>query len=212
MSEKEAKRLIDRLPDTYAKESGSRLFRFFRIFGAELGELREAIETTGRVRDVDQASGKTLDFIGANVQQPRGRLPDATYRGLIKAKIARHLSRGDVDSIKGIVAMMLDVDRSVVVVTPQWNLPGNEPAAVEISAPLDALARYEIGPDAWSQIASLIVAGGVRVLVLLRGTFQFSTQAAVSEYDPDKGFADLGQTFGGKLGAFYDAPAEDLPL
>jgi len=208
----EAQALSRRLPSTYSRLTNSSLFRLFRIIGAEFAQVREALTSTERYRDVDQATGKTLDLLGANVAQSRGQVSDNTYRGLIKAKIARNLSPGDIDSIKRIVSVMLSVPVSEVSVTPFWRRVEQEPAAVEIAAPLYALAQYQLTPDKWVEIMRLIVAAGVRVSALLSGTFQFSSLSDQSQYDPEKGFANPEQTTGGRLGAYYDAPSPDLPI
>lgn len=175
MPEKEeARRLVERLPDTYSKEPGSKLFRFFRIMAAELNAIKDALTTTERYRDVDQAAGWTLDRIGSNVRQPRGQLADETYRALIKTKIARNLSRGDVDSVKRIIASMLSIEPSGVEMRMGWQDDPPEPAAVSIlSAPLSAIANFGLGPQDFAVIAERIVAAGVRVGVLLQGTFEF---------------------------------------
>lgn len=170
----EARQLIERLPDTYNKSPGGRLFRLFRIIGAELAEVRAALTRTEKYRDIDQATGRTLDYIGSNVQQPRGQLADETYRALIKTKIARNLSRGDVDSVKRIIASMLSIDPSGVELQMGWRDDPPEPAAVTLlSAPLDAIARFGLGPEEFAVIAQRIVAAGVRVGTLLQGTFEF---------------------------------------
>lgn len=211
MPEKEeARRLVERLPDTYAKEPGSRIFRFFRIMAAELNAIKDALTTTERYRDVDQAAGRTLDRIGSNVRQPRGQLADETYRALIKTKIARNLSRGDVDSVKRIIASMLSIDPSGVEMQMGWQGDPPEPAAVTLlAAPLDAIAHFGLGPEEFAAIAQRIVAAGVRVGALLQGTFEFDD---FPKLDPDKGFADEAQTIGGTLGAYYDAPSAELPI
>lgn len=91
----EAEALIRRLPDTYAKQKSSRLFRLFRVIAAQFAQVRTALQTTERYRDIDQAAGYTLDLLGANVGQDRGQVSDYTYRGLIKGRIARNLSSGE---------------------------------------------------------------------------------------------------------------------
>lgn len=170
----EAQRLVERLPDTYAKKPGSKVVRFFQIMAGELNAIKDALTTTERYRDVDQATGRTLDRIGSNVRQPRGQLADETYRALIKTKITRNLSRGDVDSVKRIIASMLSIDPSGVELQMGWRDDPPEPAAVTLlSAPLDAIARFGLGPEEFAVIAQRIVAAGVRVGTLLQGTFEF---------------------------------------
>src|SRR5690606_6031019 len=95
----EAQFMVRRLPDTYNKEQESRITRLFRVIGQQVTELQRTLRTTERQRDIDQARGATLDAIGRNVSQGRGGLSDAAYRVMIKAKIARNLSPGDVDGI-----------------------------------------------------------------------------------------------------------------
>src|SRR5690606_26359548 len=200
-----------RLPDTYAKEKSSRLFRLFRVIAAEFAQVRGALQTTERYRDIDQAAGYTLDLLGANVGQDRGQVSDYTYRGLIKGRIARNLSSGDVDDITQIVSVMLSIPVSEVTVTPLWRRIEQEPAAVEIAAPLNALAQYQLPPEQWAQLMQLIVAAGVRAAVLLRGTFRFSKFPDQVEYG-EHGFSDVDRTTGGTLGAYYDAPTPELPI
>lgn len=207
----EAMNLARRLPDTYAKHRGSRIFRLFRVVGAELAELRRALQTTERMRDIDQATGATLDGIGRNVRQPRGRLPDRAYRALIKAKIARHMSPGDVNSIKQVVSAMLDIPMTAVGVRQLWRADPPEPAAVEISAPMDALAKFELTPTQFAAIMQHVVAAGVRATSLLGGTFELSELFETG--DEERGLADDAMTVGGTLGEYYDVGDDiDLPL
>ena len=173
----EARALIDRLPDTYAKATSSRLFRLFRIIGAEFAQVRDALTTTEAYRDVDQAAGATLDRLGANVGQERGQVSDYTYRGLIKGKIARNLSPGDVDSIKRIVSVMLSIPVSEVSVTPYWQRVEQEPAAIEIAAPC---TRWPKAAAPGGRL-SVIIAAGVRARCYSAGRFS-SVPSAESQY------------------------------
>jgi hypothetical protein len=86
-----------------------------------------------------------------------------------------------------------------------------EPAAIFIDIPTDLLNRIGFSINQFGRLANRIVAGGVRANVLFQGTFSFSSQYDLSEYDNEKGFADLEQTTGGKLGAVYD-PGKDVDL
>src|SRR5690606_10076868 len=131
--------------------------------GSELAQIRLALRTTERYRDIDQATGATLDGIGRNVRQPRGQLSDRAYRTVIKAAIARHLSPGTVDAIKQIVAAMLDVPVTEINVRQMWTADPPEPAAVLITAPIGALAEFELTPAQFAVLMQRIVAAGVRV-------------------------------------------------
>ena len=176
--------LVRRLPDNYTKKRESVLVRLFRIVGAEFASLRQALLTTEKYHDIDQAVGASLDNIGNDVRQPRGQLNDMAYRAVIKAKIARQLSPGDIDSIKRIVAAMLDVQTADVGLRTLWQADPSEPAAVEVSAPMDALAQFNLTPTQFAGLLQRLVAGGVRVATMLEGTFELSEEL---EDDPEKG-------------------------
>lgn len=198
-------------PSLFAQHE-TRIMRLFRLVGQEIAQLRGAFAKTGAYRDLDSATGATLDRIGRNVRQFRGALSDETYRVLIKGKIARNLSRGDVNSVKRVLAVTLGVEPSDIVVEPLWAAAIPEPAAVVITTSLDALANAGLSPKQFAQISQLVVAAGVRVQSLFEGTFQFAA-GDQPEMDPDTGFADEDQTFGGTLGAWFDpGEAPLLPL
>lgn len=181
----EAQFMVRRLPDTYNKEQESRITRLFRLVGQQVTELQRTLRTTERQRDIDQARGATLDAIGRNVSQGRGGLSDAAYRVMIKAKIARNLSPGDVDGIKHTVASMLNIQTDDVGVRQMWLATPPEPAAVEVHAPLHALGRFGLSPEQFAALVQRIVAAGVRVSTMLEGTFAYSDVPPFIEIDFD---------------------------
>lgn len=197
----EAQFMVRRLPDTYNKEQESRITRLFRIVGQQVTELQRTLRTTERQRDIDQARGATLDAIGRNVSQGRGGLSDAAYRVLIKAKIARNISSGDVDAIKETLAAMLNIQTDDVGVRQMWLATPPEPAAVEVHAPLHALERFGLSPEQFAIIVQTIVAAGVRASTWLGGTFELSEEL---EQDVERGLADDEMTSGGTLGGYYE--------
>ena len=197
----EAQYMVRRLPDTYNKEQESRITRLFRLVGQQVTELQRTLRTTERQRDIDQARGATLDAIGRNVSQGRGGLSDAAYRVLIKAKIARNISSGDVDAIKETLAAMLNIQTDDIRVRQMWLAMPPEPAAVEVHAPLHALDRFGLSPEQFATIVQSIVAAGVRASTWLGGTFELSEEL---EQDVERGLADDEMTFGGTLSGYYE--------
>lgn len=200
----EARTWLRRLPDAYPKLEDTRLFKLTRLLTAEFVELREVFEKIEIYRDVDEATGTTLDLLGRNILQLRGQTTDETYRALIKSKAARNLSRGDVNDVKEIVAGMLSIDPSEVTLAVLWERDPAEPAAVEVAAPMTPLATFNLTPEQFAAVVQLIVAGGVRASTLLQGTFQLSSVYDELETSDEKGLADLDQTTGGTLGEYYD--------
>ena len=197
----EAQYMVRRLPDTYNKEQESRITRLFRLVGQQVTELQRTLRTTERQRDIDQAKGATLDWIGRNVLQGREGLSDKAYRVHIKAKIARNISSGDVDAIKETLAAMLNIQTDDIGVRQMRFATPPEPAAVEVHAPLHALGRFGLSPEQFATIVQSIVAAGVRASTWLGGTFELSEEL---EQDVERGLADDEMTFGGTLGGYYD--------
>jgi ABC-type transporter Mla MlaB component len=66
-------------------------------------------------RHVDTATGVHLDTLGAIVGQPRFTSDDATYRNVIRAKIAANRSKGTTDSLINVVRLAGDVSSPVQV-------------------------------------------------------------------------------------------------
>jgi len=64
--------MLKRLTDNYRKDPQSNVGKLLGIVAGELEEAREALETTENYRDIDQATGVTLDRIGYNFLQYRG--------------------------------------------------------------------------------------------------------------------------------------------
>ena len=206
-------RMLDLLPDIFNKSKDSNIRKFFRLVAEELAWLKETFRKIDEWRDVDVAWGTTLDLLGGNVDQVRGRLIDEVYRVMIKSKVIRNMSDGTIPTIIRAMAATLSVPEEEVTVIPYWHQDPPEPAALKIHVPLDALAPTMLSWWQFGQLIELIVAAGVRTETFFQGSFQFSSQEAVSEFDADKGFANEEQTTGGRLGAYYDpAWSPDLPL
>jgi len=207
--------VIRRLTDVFAKAPNSNLGKLLGIMTEQLQALEEAQNRTRAWRDIDQAAGTTLDRIGGNVVQPRGVATDEVYRILIKSKIARNLSTGDINTIIRVLSTALDCAPSEVRIKELYDDPvAPEPAAISIiQVPLARINEVGMSPYQFGRIVQRTVAAGVRVGVIeLTGTFAFAS-GGESEMDDDAGFGDVAGTIGGYLGAAY-APAtdEDLPI
>jgi len=174
------------------------------ILATQLQSIEQTTERIREWRDIDKAQGTTLERIGENVVQPRGMATDEVYRILIKSKIARNLSKGDINTIIRVLATALDVNYSEIKISEMYNDPDSpEPAAIAlIQLPIARLNAVGMDPSQFAQIVQRTVAAGIRVgIIELTGTFEFG--AIGDNVDPDAGFADIGQTSGGTLGAVY---------
>lgn len=209
-----AENLLSRLTSRYNRNPDSKIGKLLKMVADELEEILVTTNTVELYRDVDHAEGVTLDRTGNNVQQPRGVATDPVYRILIKSKIARNMSEGDINTIIEVLAITLDTEFEDIFVREEYDsLDDPEPAAIFVSVPTVLLNQAGFSINQFGRLVNTIVAGGVRAMVLFQGTFSFSSQAAVSETDPAAGFADTGQTTGGFFGGVYDpANDENLPI
>lgn len=201
---------LQRLPHTYQKSKSPRanLWRFLSIFTLEIDQLKQVKEEIKAARDIDQASGSTLDKIGSNVEQYRGKTTDSVYKTLIKTKITRNINQGDVNNLIDVIAFSMGGEPSQVELIEKWTLDPPEPAGLIIKPPIQALLNIGLTPAQFTSLMSRMTAGGVSVDALYRGSFRFSTTYDQPVFDSEKGFGR------GTLGAFYtpENGGDGLPL
>jgi hypothetical protein len=207
--------MLRRLTDNYDKDPQSNIGKLMSILNVQLNDLLQTLDTMEKWRDIDLAQGSTLDGIGQNVAQPRGAASDQVYRILIKSKIARNLSRGDINTVIRVIALAVNAQHSEIEIHEKFTDPLEpEPAAISLlRLPLSRISDSEIDLRQFARIIQKTVAAGVRVdAVELQGTFSFSSVSDV-ELDPAAGFADIDQLTGGTLGAVFTPAVEtDLPI
>lgn len=206
---------LERLPHPYEKRKSVPnkpvpvLWRFLSIFTQEIDLLKKTREDIQAAQDINQAFGSSLDKIGANVQQLRGKTNDNVYRTLIKTKIIRNINQGDVNNLIEVIASSMGADPSQVEIIEKWTLSSPEPAGLIIKPPIQALLNIGLTPAQFTTLMNRMAAGGVSVDALYRGSFRFSATYGQPVFNSDKGFNR------GTLGAFYsplDGGDEQLPL
>ena len=194
-------RLLAGLTSIYDKTQDSNIGRLITIVTDQIEEIYLTGDNIKKSRDVDQAFGETLDKIGENVQQQRGELQDPTYRLLIKSKVARNRSTGDINSILSVMSTMLDID--IKEVTLEEN-PGGEPASIYFEMPLSAIGKYELAREHFVIIINRITSAGVRAYTMLNGTFKLGDATNIT-YNNDTGLGDVNDdTVGGELGSWHE--------
>lgn len=206
--------MLNSLTDAYNKDHNSNNAKLMRIIARQFEDLQKTILKIELWRAIDEAQGTTLDLIGANVRQPRGKANDEVYRILIKSKIARNLSQGDINNIIHVLATSLNCEYGDIKITELYS-SGGEPAAIAINkVPIHSLNAVGMTPHQFGQIVKRTAPAGIRVAVVeLTGTFEFSSIPNQVETDANKGFSDINQQTGGYLGAaFSPAIDEDLPI
>lgn len=146
-----------RLPERFRKENNLNLY--YVLYGG-YGEIEAGFKTIKDSRDIDKATGETLDKLGSNVGQIRLGEDDELYRLLIKTRIIANLSIGDIPTINYVMSALLkDVFLGLQEV---WNYKDylHEPAAIKLKlGVLTSGIPYVI--------IDRIKAAGVRVLIEL---------------------------------------------
>lgn len=207
--------ILNRLISVYKKSPDSNIGKIISIVAIELDVLKNTFNKIEEWRSIDNAKGTTLDLIGENVVQPRGKSTDEIFRVLIKSKIARNFSTGDIDNIIQVLSIALDADPTEIKVQEHYEDAIPDYAAISLeSIPIARLNQVGMSADQFVQLVKKVVAAGVRVKqVELSGTFEFSIYPNFIETDSNKGFSDLEGTLGGYLGALYDSgKVEKLPI
>lgn len=207
--------LIKKLTDVFTKNPNSNMGKLLTIFAEQLHEVEETLDTIESWRDIDKAKGTSLDLIGGNVVQKRGAASDEVYRIMIKSKIARNLSKGDVNTIIRVIALAVGANYSEIEIRQKFNDPSeSEPAALSLMRlPIGRLNTSGIELSQFVQIIQKTVAAGVNVdSIELAGTFEFGS--AEGEFDNSRGWGDIhNDSIGGHLGAVYEpSTSTDLPI
>lgn len=207
--------MFRRLTDAYTKNEDSNIGKVLLLLSEQIDDLNGSLIAIENYRDLNQATGTTLDLIGKALGQPRGKATDEVYRILIRARIARNASDGTTDKIIHALALALNTDPTDIKVSELSDGGVYEPATVGlVNLPLDALLNAGMTATQFGILMQRVVAAGVRVAsVDLTGTFQLADSATVSVIDGEKGLSDLTQTTGGTLsGSFSPEQEIELPI
>ena len=202
-------KFIDRLTDSYSKNPESNVNKLAQIAAGIIQEGEDTLNRIGDWRDVDQAEGKALDMLGANVRQNRGQAPDEVYRVLIKSKIKRNLSNGSINTLIDFLSFILQVPKTAIKITELWTV--GQPADLKIDMPVDAINATGLSRTQFGTLVNLVTVAGVNAEVLFQGTFAFADVYDTSQTGQATGFADDALTTGGTLGDTFD-PAVDFEL
>ncbi|AJS59502.1 hypothetical protein [Paenibacillus sp. IHBB 10380] len=207
------KEMLSRFADVFNKNPNSNIGKLIGILHGQMNDLNSTLVKVQEWRSIDEAQGTTLDRIGQNVIQPRGAATDEVYRVLLKSKIARNLSKTDVNTIIRVLSLALDSHHSDIRIQEKFIDPSDpEPAALSlIRVPIKRLNEVGLSPMQFGQIIQKTVAAGVRVAQIeLAGTFRLSSVYDQLQQDAF-GLADPDMTTGGSLGTVY-VPGNDYGL
>lgn len=150
-------KLIEYMPDNYAKFLDSNNVNLLGIVDAELNEMLEMFQVVEKSRNIDNATFATLDKAGKNALEYRGGQDDDRFRDIIKIKMRAIKSAGDLLTIGEIANALLG--DTILNIQEAWDSGAydNEPAAILIRLRGNELRYIPIPLE-------MVVAGGIRVL------------------------------------------------
>ena len=144
--------MLDRLPDNYNKKPDSGITKLVKLMSEQSNNNEASYALMKSSRDIDNARGAHLDFIGSNLKLKRGSWDDEQYRKMLKIQVAANLSNGDIPTLNKIYKAYLG--DSFKGIQEGWKHAVQEVAAIVIR--LDERAM-DIPPDLD------VKAGGVKV-------------------------------------------------
>lgn len=199
------------LTDANYKAKDGNIYKLFQVIEEQFQNISQTQDTIRLYRSIDEAKGETLDYIGSNFGQERGKATDEIYRTMIKAKISRMWCSGDFNSIVSALAMTLQSDVSEFELIDDSEDGTNGVISI-VGVPTDRLNALGMSIAQFTSIIKSLIPVGVRVeSVSYEGTFSFASGEEI-ETDNDTGFANDEQTIGGYLGALVSGDDYNLPI
>lgn len=189
---------VNRLPDSYAKSVNSNNYKLLNINEQAIEDAKTDLWAIYDARDIQNATGRTLDHIGEMVAQKRGTMTDDQYRYVILTKAGMNTGQGNYESVMNTITRAFNCTAQDVII-----VDGEKPCEVIVqSFPLDVLAKAGFTSGQAVEFIKKVLPVGVSVNATnFQGTFEFAATADV--YDEAAGFGDIEQTIGGSLGLFF---------
>lgn len=184
-----------RLPDSYAKSERSNNYKLLNLNEQAVEDVKSDLWAIFDARDIEKATGRTLDLIGEMVGQKRGAMTDTQYRYVIRTKVGMNTAQGTYESAMETLTRIFNcTPRDIVILDGEksgWLVVQKFPLEVLVNAGFTSTQAV----DFIKRVAPI----GTKVdTVNFEGTFEFADTADV--YDETAGFADIEQTMGGYLG------------
>lgn len=98
-----------RLPDAYAKNTDSNIYKLLQLVNLLHNDLKIDLQSIDESRDIQNATGRTLDKYGEMINVSRGGATDEQYRTKILSQIARYVTESDCNSVISAIAHIFDV-------------------------------------------------------------------------------------------------------
>ena len=189
MSSNVYNKLIDRITDNYRRDENSNVSKFMKLAAFHIQENENLLEKIRDWRDIDQAEGVTLDYIGRNIGQDRDGFDDNLFRVMIKARIIRNNSDGSIPTIIRFISFILGIEKRNILVQEKW-IKG-EPVGLYIELDYDHIVALGLEVEQFAVIVNQLVGAGIHADIHFRGSFMFSDFADQAQDDDTHGFGEV---------------------
>ncbi|HDR8076501.1 TPA: DUF2612 domain-containing protein [Bacillus cereus] len=183
-------KMIKRITDNYNRNENSNISKMMKLAAHHIQENEELLNRIHDWRDIDQAEGVTLDYIGRNIGQDRIGFDDAAYRFLIKSRIIRNNSDGSIPSILRFVSLILGVEKKFVKIQEKWS-KDNHPVGIYIEIDVDYVVAIGIPFEEFGYVVNDLLTAGIPADLYYRGSFMFSDFPDKIQEDEERGFSDF---------------------
>lgn len=223
-------KLIKRTTDNYRHDENSNISKMMKLAAYHVQENEDLLNKIRDWRDIDQAEGVTLDYIGRNIGQDRIGFDDDAFRGLIKSRIIRNNSDGTIPTILRFLSFILGVERNHIRIQEKWKT--GEFVGLYIEIDMEFVLKLGIAVEDFGYIVNELVVGGVHADIYFVGSFMFADSDQIqedggqgfgeavsdeffypedfyfsstenSQTDIETGFADFEEGRGGKFGGYF---------
>lgn len=188
--------LVNKLPDTFRKDSDSNNYKLLNIHESSLLAVKQDINDISDSLDIEKAYGKTLDYYGDLYNQKRGNLDDSKYRSLLKARINNLLIDGTYTGVIDAICAIFSCNPSDLEIRDKTD---NNLTVQVIGLPIESIIKSGFSSEQAIQIIKMLLP--VCISVSSDTVFEGSLELAAEEgqIDNDKGLASDDLTIGGTL-------------
>lgn len=186
---------VKKLPDIYRKDSASNNFKLLNLNEQAIAVITEDLQAIFDARDLNKATGRTLDLIGEMIGQKRGVMTDEQYRYVILTKVGMNIGQGTYESVMYVLTRTFNCSAKDIII-----LDSEKSCEVIVQKfPLEALVNAGFTSEQAVEFIKRLLPVGVAISAEnFHGTFEFAETEDV--YDETAGFANIEQTIGGYFG------------
>lgn len=146
------------LPDAYAKAENSNNYKLLQLLSYLYSSLQTDLQAIESAKDINTATGATLDNIGSMAGVKRNGETDAQYRLAILARVAAMATTGDCDATIARIEQMLGLESGTISIL---EMPDTPAVVFVIGLTLDMLDNSGYTQDQIQALIKSVIPAGV---------------------------------------------------